>query len=210
MRKYMILIAVLVFSTSGMADDMRAILVQGTSTICTNDGKPVANESNLLVRVPDNAVQGNINPFVRYGLSRDVKVKISTKNGIRECTLPKWDKYKMSGTSLDKIVVQIYCSESSVLKFRISDGSFERESLFSEGSRKLCDGEAWMFKRVQAKNLEFENGQYRISELTPLLLSDSPQQFKAGIESDAVDGYWLSPEETDYRIPFVYGKYVSE
>jgi len=206
MKKLILLAAAITISTSALADEMRTVLVQGTNTICSNDGQPVAKDSNLQVSIPESSLQGTGWSPKRYALARDVQVTI----GKRKCTLPKWDESSGKGTALEKVVVQIFCREKSALKFGISDGSFLSEDLYGEnGERKLCGGKDFMFKRLSSSDLELENDQYVVDDIQPVYYSDRPVQFSGTIEPKTRVNYFISPDETLYKVPYVRGLYES-
>ncbi len=207
MKKLILLAATIAISSLASADEMTSILVQGTKTICSNDNKPVAMNSNLQVSVPDSVLQGTtlaarkLNGS-KYSLNRDVKVKI----GARSCTLPKWDG-KNGGTVLEKVVIKIFCSEKSILVGRLSNGEPVDEDLYADGERTLCGGDGFMFKRIASSDLELENDKYVVDGEKNLYLSDSPNIFTGIMEPKTKLTYFVS-EETKYLVPYVIGSYV--
>jgi hypothetical protein len=206
MNKIQFLFFSAIFSicTEVSADEMVTVLIQGTHTICSNDKKPVAMNSNLQVAIPESAIQGKSwYSTSEYSLARDVNVKIGSRN----CTLPKWDGSK--GTVLERIVIQISCTEGSSIKFQDqSTGEFYDLDLYADGAKTLCGGESHMFKRVSARVLELEKDKYLVKDEKEIYMSDTKAQFNTANDPQFGRVNLFTSSEMKYKIPYVTGVYV--
>lgn len=198
MKKLGLALLALTLTSSAFADEMRTVLIQGTKINCKNDGKPVAQNSNLQVAIPESSLDG-IGTFSigDVELNRDVTVKMDN----RTCTLP-------SGAVLEKVVIKIFCSNDSVLKY-FQKGPDEWMDL-ELASTELCGGGASMFKRVAAGSLSLKNDKYYVGDKKEIYLSDSKAQFGGIINEDTKEraNFFTSSSGTKYSIPFVRGVYV--
>lgn len=197
MKKLGLILLALISTSAFAVDDMRTVLIQGTNIKCKNDGKPVANKSNLEVAIPESALSGiSAFSFGDVELDRDVTVKIDA----RQCVLPE-------GAVLEKVVIKISCANDSSLKYfqRGPDEWMDMELASSD----LCGGDENLFKRVAASSLSLKNDKYYVGDKKEIYLSDSKAQFSGVINEDTKEkANFFTSSKTKYTIPFVRGVYV--
>ena len=199
MKKLVILAATIAIYSSAFADEMRTVLIQGTKTICANDKKPVAENSNLQVSIPESSIDG-----ISWYSTGDVELNrnVNVKIGSRACTLPK-------GAVLEKVVIQISCAGDSAIKYFVSGPDDWYSEKLSDNNMERCGGQKVMFKRVAKSDIKFENDKYLMKDLKPIYMSDTQAQYNGVIDEQIGRvNFFVSSSETKYKIPYVTGAYV--
>lgn len=196
MKKLGLILLALTITSSAFADEMRTVLVQGTKINCSNDNKPVAENSNLQVAIPESALDGiSTLSWGDVELNRNVNVKI----GNRACTLPK-------GAVLEKAVIQIFCTEGSVLKFMDGSTGEWYEERLSDDSKARCGGNDYMFKRIAVEDLTLKQDQYFVKVPKPIFMSDSVVQYNGKIDPVGKVNFFTA-KDMKFKVPYVTGSY---
>jgi hypothetical protein len=85
-------------------------------------------------------------------LKKDVKVKIGTRN----CTLPKWDETKRTGTVLEKLSLRFFVRKAQLLELGYQMVRFSTKIYMQMARVVYAGGADSMFKRISSSDLDLE------------------------------------------------------